>query len=160
MITVTTEPEDASSIGDHLGKDHRAMEALLQGAIDAVEAGDQARAKAEWLRFTRTLVSHFDVEEALLIPSLFPTSPREAGSFLQEHRHLRLRLAEIDGVVREKTVKAGTLKGFLDELIAHSRHEEGALYAWADDHLPEVDRTAIRKAIKKKRGRSPPSKQS
>jgi hemerythrin-like domain-containing protein len=109
--------------------DHAGLEALLGRAIRACEGGS-GTPNDLWAEFEGALARHFEHEERVLLAPLLVTRPREANVIMEEHRHLRRRVAQLDGDPRG--VVADALRTFLDELRAHGRHEDRTLYPWAE----------------------------
>jgi hemerythrin-like domain-containing protein len=141
-------PEDAAStLRDVLLADHRRIDDMLTRIIVALEAVDPDRVTSEWAEFQRVLTTHLDAEDRYLIPALFASRPRDAQSLLQEHRHVRSRVVDLDNHIGKGTLNADTVRGFADELSAHVRRETGVLYEWADDELDESDRDAVLRAV-------------
>jgi hemerythrin-like domain-containing protein len=140
--------EDApKTIRDSLLADHRRLDDLLTRVLVALEAVDLGRAATEWADFDGALRTHLDAEDRYLIPALFASRPRDARSLLQEHRHVRNRALELGGALKKGTLRAETVRGFVDELAAHVRRETSVLYDWADDELDGLDRDAVLRAV-------------
>jgi hemerythrin-like domain-containing protein len=123
--------------------DHRALEELLKRVLAAFEANDRGAVATLWSEFEERLTNHLDAEDRHVIPRLFSSRPREARTLLEEHRHIRLRLSELRSGIALHVVRLETARGFIDELCAHSRHEEDVLYRWADEHLDGRDQGAL-----------------
>jgi hypothetical protein len=109
---------------------HRALEALFAHLIGVLESGATDRIEGVWSTAERTLLEHFAAEERTLLADLLVARPREARVVLEEHAYLRRRLAQLRATVPALSLDA--TRTFLDELCAHGRHEERALYQWAD----------------------------
>jgi hemerythrin-like domain-containing protein len=139
--------EAATTLRDVLLADHRRMDGVLTRIVVALEAVDPDRVATEWAEFHRALTRHLDAEDRYLIPALFVSRPRDAQSLLQEHRHVRGRVVDLDNHIGKGTLNADTLRGFVDELSAHARRETAVLYEWADDGLDESDRDAVLRAV-------------
>jgi hemerythrin-like domain-containing protein len=141
------EQDPATSLRDALLADHHRIDDLLARVLVAIEALDSERMAAEWADFDRALSAHLDAEDRYLIPALSVTKPRVARAVLQEHRHVRGRARELGNAMKTGVLRAGTVRGFVDELSAHARHETAVLYEWAEDEIDEPDREAVLRAI-------------
>lgn len=140
--------EDApKTLRDTLLADHRRLDDLLTRVLVALEAVDPDRAAADWADFDGALRNHLDAEDRYLIPALFASRPRDARSLMQEHRHVRNRAVELGGSLKKGTLRAETVRGFVDELAAHVRRETSVLYEWADDEVDGADRDAVLCAV-------------
>lgn len=122
---------DAPSLGAAFREDHRRLEDLLGHVVDQLEAGRGDQARALWRECEEGLIRHLQTEEALLLPDLLTAKPREARALLEEHRHIRQRLAELT-LGLNRAVRPDRVQAFVDELRAHASHEEGTLYLWAE----------------------------
>jgi hypothetical protein len=141
--------DDATTtILDTFLADHRRVEDALTRVVVALEACDRERATAEWSGFEREIISHLDAEDTHLIPALLAARPRDAQSLLHEHRHVRRRVVELAGALRNGTLRSEVMRGFVDELSAHVRRETTTLYEWAEDALDDDDRDAVLGAIR------------
>jgi hemerythrin HHE cation binding domain-containing protein len=139
-MTSTAAPSTA--VRDRFVADHRELESLFARLIAAFGAGDREGIARLWAEFDGRVTRHLGAEERLLIPSLLPAHPREAAAFLAEHRHIRARLLDLGGRVDLGIMEFEMASGFIEELRAHARHEDDALYRWADDHLNASEQTA------------------
>jgi hypothetical protein len=137
----------ATSLRDMFLADHRRIEETLTRVIVALEALDPERAAAEWLDFDDALTRHLDAEDRYLVVALSVSRPRDARTLLQEHRHLRSRALELGRAVERGVSLPGAIRGFVDELSAHVRHETSVLYEWAEDEIDAADRDAVLRAI-------------
>jgi hypothetical protein len=114
-----------------LASSHLAIEAHLSDLVVALDGGcTPAQAASLWTEFDRRLIEHFDIEERTLLTDFLANRPREARVILEEHRYLRGRLAQLRASLA--TISAETARTFLDELSAHSHHEDKVLYRWAE----------------------------
>ena len=133
----------SSVVRDRFLGDHRELEDLLKRVLAAFEANDRGAVATLWSEFEERLTNHLDTEDGHVIPRLFSSRPREARTLLEEHRHIRARLSELRSGIELRVVRLETARGFIDELRAHSRHEEDVLYRWADDHLDGGEQSAL-----------------
>jgi hemerythrin-like domain-containing protein len=127
--------------------DHDELEAGFARLLVAFETNDRDAVAKLWNDLDERLVRHLEAEERLLIPQLFLSSPREARTILEEHRHIRSRLIELGCGVDLHVIRVEAARGFVEELRAHSRHEDEALYCWADDHLDAGEQGALVAAL-------------
>jgi len=127
--------------------DHDELEARFALLLAAFETNDRDAIAKLWNDFDERLIRHLEAEERLLIPQLFLSSPREARTILEEHRHIRSRLIELGCGVDLHVIRVEAARGFVEELRAHSRHEAEALYCWADDHLDAGEQGALVAAL-------------
>jgi len=84
--------------------------------------------RSVWKRLEGAIHEHFRAEETFAFPHLTAQSPRDAQALLAEHKHLRARVAELGGELERGSIHPHMIRGFVDELSAHSRHEETILY--------------------------------
>src|SRR5262249_54453386 len=133
----TDEAGGDAGIRDRFIEDHREMEALLDEVLRAFEAGDRERGATRWTEFDARLLSHMEAEEHHLIPLLMRTNERAARAILEEHKHFRSRLTELGAGVDLHTVRLSAARELIDELKAHSAHEDRMLYSWADKHVDD-----------------------
>jgi hypothetical protein len=132
-----------SVVFDRFLDDHAELEDLFGALLDAFAASDREGVARLWAGFDERLARHLDAEERFMIPQLFASRPRDARAILEEHRHIRARLVELGCSVDLHTIRLETVRGFVHELRAHARHEEDALYRWADQHLPVAAQTLV-----------------
>lgn len=117
--------------------DHQRLEVLLGELLAAVRANDHERESRLWEECKSGLMVHLEAEETHLIPALRRMNERDARVLVQEHHHIRTRLAEIGAGMVSRSVRFETVRNFIDEFRAHERSEERLLYKWADAHLDE-----------------------
>jgi hemerythrin-like domain-containing protein len=121
------------SIRQHFLDDHRRLEGLMDRVLQACAGGDRQRLAILWDEFDAGLVAHLQAEETLMIPALRQFSERDARALVEEHKHIRERLAELDAAVDLQIVQLSTVKAFIDALQAHAAHEDALLYARSDE---------------------------
>ena len=125
----------ASQIRDRFLEDDRRIEDLLERLIHSLEKGPPPRVSAVWANFEAELLCRSDTEERHLIPDLFEKNPRAARAILEEHKHLRARLAELRAAVGQRQGVLFAARTFADELRAHCAHESRVLYSRADGYI-------------------------
>jgi len=138
------------SLGAAFREDDRRLEDLLRHVIDQLEAGHNDQARVLWRECEEGLIRHLQAEEAFLLPDLLTAKPREARALLEEHRHLRQRLAELTTGLH-RAVRPDRVQAFVAELRAHASHEEKTLYLWAET---AVERSQQEAAIARLGGQS------
>ena len=139
----TTEPAPSTTaIRDRFLADHHRLDALLSKLSAAFEANDPEDVAKLWTDFESGLLAHLEAEEATMIPALLRACARDARVIVQEHRHIRSRLAELGVAVDLHTIRLDTARDFIDELFAHAENEDRLLYRWADGHLGEPERVS------------------
>jgi hypothetical protein len=134
-------------VRDRFLADHRRLEAMIIPLIEAMGADDRDEMRRLWRMLEGGLNAHFEAEEKYAIPLLMALRPRDGQALIAEHKHLRRRLAELGTDVDLGTIRLESVRGFVDELQAHARHEDALLYKWCDDHLEGPDRTLLLKAL-------------
>lgn len=120
--------KELSSIHDRFEADHHRLEVLLAELIAAVDACDEEATKLTWARFRTALTSHLEIEETHMIPALRKTSEKSTRVLLEEHRHIRRRLGELDVAINSHLVSLQAVRDFLDELRAHTQSEDRLIY--------------------------------
>ena len=118
---------------------HRDIEAQLSDLLTVADTADRAR---RWTVFCATLLAHLALEEAHLFPALQRSSERDARVLAHEHRHLRMRLAEL-GTARA----LADARSFAAELHAHATSEDRLLYRWAEDEMGDDERADLMSAL-------------
>jgi len=115
--------------------------------LEAMSANDRDEMRRLWGTLEGGLHAHFEAEERHAIPLLMATRPRDGQALIAEHKHLRRRLAELGTDIDLGTIRLESVRGFVDELQAHARHEDALLYQWCDDHLEGEDRRILLRAL-------------
>jgi hypothetical protein len=108
---------------------HVAIENLFRDVLAAIESGEAERVVPLWKEFERTISAHLEYEERNMLVDLLVARPREGRVILEEHRHLRARLAELRDAL--PNIPIASARTFLNEFRAHESHEERVLYRWA-----------------------------
>jgi hemerythrin-like domain-containing protein len=136
-----------ASVSDAFLADHEMLNALLGKLLAALEADDHEAAARMWTECESALSAHLQVEETYLIPALARVCTRDARVLVQEHRHIRTRLAELGNGIDRHVARSDTVRDFIDELRAHAQSEDRLLYKWADDWLEESQRVLALGAV-------------
>jgi hypothetical protein len=134
------------SIRDRFMADHQRLEALLERVRAACAKNDGPEASRLWTELDVDLRTHLRAEEEHLICAQLAVQEREVRVVVEEHRHIRDRLAELGVGFDSRVVRPEAVRNFIDELRAHAKTEDRLLYAWADGHL-EPDRNAAIDAL-------------
>jgi hemerythrin superfamily protein len=141
-LAVVTAP-----VRDRFLADHRRLESLLEELLAAVEANDRPEMSRLWGELESGLLAHLEAEETHMFPALLRVSERNARFLVQEHQHIRRRLAELGVAVDLHSVRLDSVRDFIHELRAHAASEDQLLYKWADTHLDEPHRASIIEAL-------------
>jgi hypothetical protein len=139
-----------ANVRDRFLTDHESLEAHLDRVVAALTANDGPEASRLWTEFKASLLAHLEAEEAHLIPQLLASIARSAWALIQEHRHIRARLAELGGEIGSHRVNPDSLRNFKDELRAHALSEDRLLYSWAGAHLDEPSHSLSIDALARK----------
>lgn len=134
-------------IHDQLLADHRRLEDLFTRLLAAFGANDRECIQSLWGEFDTLLTAHLEAEEKFMIPALARTNERAASALYAEHEHIRARLLEIGTGIDLHIIRFEAARAFIDELRAHSHHEDEVLYRWADEHLDTADRRLVLSAL-------------
>jgi hemerythrin-like domain-containing protein len=134
-------------IRDRFLADHQRLDELFARLLGAFEADDRELVASSWTEFESGLLAHIEAEEEFLIPALARSSERDARSILQEHGHIRERLAELGAGVDLHIVRLDAARAFIDELRAHAGHEDALMYRWGDQHLGASERQSLISAL-------------
>jgi hypothetical protein len=132
---------------EHLLADHRNLEKQIDQLVRACEANDQPRMEALWNDFETRLVAHLETEELHLVPLLLERERRAGSAIIEEHKHVRRRLAELGTAVDLHQLRLDALQRFLDELRAHAKTEDSLMYQWADEQLAESAKSSLVKDL-------------
>jgi hemerythrin-like domain-containing protein len=127
--------------------DHREIEKLLERVLAICEDDDREDVAAIWTEFDARLLAHMEAEERYLIPLLHRTNPRACRAILEEHKHFRARLTVLCTEVDLHTIRVHEARAFIDELRAHSAHEDRTLYTLADRELEPAARESLFRAL-------------
>ena len=73
--------------------------------------------------------------------------PEEARTILDEHGRIRARISYLGAALDLHAVRLGMIRALAYELDAHARREDKLLYRWADEHVNELDRAPLLRAL-------------
>ncbi len=139
---------DDTTITAALELDHRRLDALLEEASDALEAGDPAAAGRAFAEFSDGLARHIRFEEVTLFPVFEErTGMRNGPTTVMRHEH-RLILGALADMAQalERAQPdrfadgAATLTSVLE---AHNMKEERILYPTTDEVVDAAERRAL-----------------
>jgi len=123
--------------------EHQNLETVL-GAMQAAVQRDDPRALCEaWSRFERDLGDHLRFEERELLPPFAAFDRVEAQGLREEHDRIRHLVADLGISADLHTMRAAVADQLLAALQSHGRREDGKLYRWAREHLPEETRQRL-----------------
>lgn len=135
-------------VRSHFLNDHRRVEGLQAPLLAALAAHDHPTASHLWSGLASGLLTHFDVEERLVIPALLVAArERDTRVLIQEHRHIRARLSDLGRGLGSGGLRQASLHAFFDEMRAHATTEDRLLYQFADALLDAADRDAAVDAL-------------
>jgi hypothetical protein len=129
-------------------ENHRHIEALLERLIAATRADDREAAHARWAQVERAVLTHLDVEEMFVFPSLRRGHGPEVDRLRGEHDAIRCQLGEIGLALELHTVRCEEIEGFCAALRKHAEREESLAYLQAVE-LPGGIAHAIAERIKR-----------
>ena len=136
-----------ATVSEQFLADHRRLKALLERVVSALLANDKDGAARLWAEGCACLVLHLEAEERYLIPPLLRRSEQNARVLVQEHRHIRSRMAELSAAMESRNAGADAIRDFSDEFHAHSRSEDRLLYRWTETHIDDPERLAAVEAL-------------
>lgn len=125
-----TSPPD-STPGERLEREHRSLNACLAQLICAAREGDPIDLRVAWRTAEHSLLTHFALEEELLLPVFARRHPDEAALLLAEHAAIKNQLLEIGLNLELHIVRAEDVECFARSVRDHGRREERTLYRWA-----------------------------
>jgi hemerythrin superfamily protein len=118
---------------DRLAAEHHQIDDLCERMLAAVDVGNAARIGEQIGELARVLPQHLDHEEMHLLPDILATELRDARLLVEEHRYLRSRLASLHADGERGKLRNDELRAFVDELRAHTAHEEAMFERWAEN---------------------------
>lgn len=131
------------SIREHFLDDHRRLERIFEGLLDAFECGSREELSELWTRFESSLERHMVAEEKWMLPAFARENHDEAERIKAEHADIRRRLTEIGVGVDLHIIRLPVAKAFVDSLRAHAARENELLYKWIDDVMSVEERRSI-----------------
>jgi hemerythrin-like domain-containing protein len=143
----TMEANEAQA-ADMLAAHHRELDRRLDALITRAQGGDPTRLRAEWGAIERELLRHLELEEAEILPGFAGVDAAGARAILDEHAAIRGELLEMGLNLDLHLLRAERVAAFVDQLRAHSRREEHALYARAQRHVTRGGWQAIARGLR------------
>jgi len=145
-------PEIPTTIRDRLLADHRRLDAQLVRLLAAMDANDREDTRCLWGEIEDGLVRHMDTEERHLLPTLHRAAPGSARILVQEHRHIRARLAELGLALDLHRLRLDAARAFAAELRAHAESEDRLLYQGADERLDATEKASLLQVFEERLG--------
>jgi hypothetical protein len=131
----TREHTDSTSLGTLLAEHHAELDQRLSALVTRAQGGDPVQLRGEWSAFEQELLAHLDLEEAEVLPAFARHDGAAALAVLDEHAAIRAQLLEMGMNLDLHLVSAERVEKLVEQLRAHARHEEQALYAWTRHNL-------------------------
>lgn len=138
----------APSAGDLLATHHHELDTRLDALVARAQGGDTAQLRREWSAFERELLRHMELEEAEVLPAFARADASAARAVLHEHGGIRAELFELGVTLDLHLLRADRVARLVEQLRAHARREEQALYAWARREADEGARDAIARGLR------------
>lgn len=134
----------SASVRERLLEGHQRIDALLGAVLDANDRQSKEDANAAWRRFADALVDQLDAEDPLVA-----ALPYERGArvLVNEHRHLRERLADLENSVKRGEDVTRSLRSLRDVLRAHAQSDDRLLYRWMVQELSVERKAALADAL-------------
>ncbi len=121
---------DLPSVLDDLLADHQRLTRLNE-VIEAAKTGSSEHYGQPGL-FETALAVHLSDEEGYVLALLLRQGSPSARAIVQEHKHLRARILEIETCIDLHAVRLDMIETFAAELRAHMHHEDGVLRGLAE----------------------------
>lgn len=159
-------------VADLMESDHDYIDEILDGAFEAIEAGDGERLFACADMFWARLGMHIRAEHLYLFPALenAPAAPKDTAgkdevaevlSGLREDHNFFMRgMIQVMKALRKNSKDsdgvADILKNIAERLAEHNETEETRVYGWADEVLNKRDRAALEERMLREITNLPP----
>lgn len=130
--------EGASTVSDHLERDHKRLDAIVARVQELLAAGSFPDASERFAEFTCGLGRHIDAEEQVLFPAFEELTGMTSGgpTFVMRGEHVEIRrlMDAATGALRgaDAAEAEETLHGLVAILGTHNMKEERMLYPMAD----------------------------
>ncbi len=142
--------ENRGTIREHFLIEHRALEAIGDRLLWALEADAAEDVRDVLTELDRRLSFHLEIEEKWLLPRLAGSYPETAAVFSRQGERFRRRVNELRAVLGLPLLRVDSARIFVAELRAHAQDEDELLYRWLertfDDHEKATLLAAIRRA--------------
>jgi hypothetical protein len=129
---------DPRAVRDRFAADHRAIDSLCSRLLTAFDDQHRERIAPLVADLALALNEHLDAEEVDSLPVLLATRARDARLIVEEHRYIRARMAKLRADAERGTMRVDEVRTFVDELRAHTAHEDAIFYRWANDRHPHA----------------------
>jgi hemerythrin-like domain-containing protein len=165
------EPADFD-VANLLEADHDFIDEILNGAFEAIEAGDGERLFACADMFWARLGMHIRAEHLYLFPALENTSaaPKDTSGkeevakvlsgLRDDHNFFMRGMIQVMKALRKNSADADSvaeiLKNIAERLAEHNELEESRVYRWADEVLNKKDRAALEERMLREITNLPP----
>jgi len=144
----STETATATSPAGVLADHHRELDQHLETLVSRARDGDLGDLRSEWSAFERGLLRHLEQEEAEILPGFARDDAAGAREILSDHARIRSALLELGLSLDLHLLRAEAVQQFVDQLRAHARREEAALYAWAARHVTPQGWKSIERSLR------------
>lgn len=121
-------PPSSTILREQLIGEHAHFEVVSNRIVAAMEAQDFVAVLENWRELVTRIRMHFETEEKFLIPVLLDASLVHTRTIIQEHRHIRDRIDELEEAFESGTARLEAMRVFVGELRAHLMHEDSVLY--------------------------------
>ncbi len=119
-----------------LAADHARLNVILDRLLVALRADDRAEAVTLWASAEKGILTHFDVEEMLVLPLLEDQHAAEVDQLRHQHAELRSRLGKLALDFELNTAPVERVAAFLELLRVHEEREESLIYPQAESRIP------------------------
>lgn len=137
------------AIFEFMARDHDRLDAIV---AELRKESDAAKARALFVRFDAGLRAHIAWEEEILFPFFEDmTGMRDAGPtavMRMEHEEIKQQLGRMGGAIGKPDLVAA-IHALGDVLGPHNQKEEGVLYPWLDQSVPEAEKSAALDRIRR-----------
>jgi hemerythrin-like domain-containing protein len=159
-------------VANLLEADHDFIDEILNGAFEAIEAGDGERLFACADMFWARLGMHIRAEHLYLFPALENASaaPKDTSGkeevaevlsrLRDDHNFFMRGMIQVMKALRKNSADADSvaeiLKNIAERLAEHNELEESRVYRWADEVLNKKDRAALEERMLREITNLPP----
>ena len=140
-----------TTIRESLGSDHRELSRRLSELSDAVEGANFPTIQAVLCEVDIGLSAHMEGEEKYLFVHFEKRHPEVIGKLRQEHESFRRAIDELAIQADLHTLRKERIDDLVERLRAHADEENGSLYRWADESLPDPRHDALFEFLEERR---------
>jgi hemerythrin-like domain-containing protein len=149
MDTTETLPSGVEIPPDQLLADHhRELDRMFGALVTRARGGDTFQLRQAWDAFERGLLGHLELEEREILPGFARDDAGGAKAILDEHAAIRTALLELGVNLDLHLLRADVVEAFVEQLRAHARREEAALYPWATRHVLRREWSTMGRALR------------